>query len=78
MTKKIISAIAALILLISQIVIPASADTTENGYPIPDVCLATNEPDVTNYCQELKRVNPSQVIKDGIIGENEYYPLAIP
>ena len=51
MAKKVISLIAAFLMLVSTIVIPVSAETaetTENGYEIPELCLRTNEPDVTN------------------------------
>ena len=78
MAKRIICAIISLIFVVSMVVIPASAETTENGYQIPDVCLATDEPDVTNFCFELKRVHPGYVKKDGVIGENEYFLLNIP
>ncbi|MBR6916241.1 MAG: hypothetical protein IKN36_07765, partial [Clostridia bacterium] len=83
MTKRVLSAVIALIFIVSTLVIPTSAypvnsDTTENGYPIPDLCLRDNEPAVTNYAFELKRVHAGYVVKDGVIGENEYYPLGIP
>ncbi|MBR7033882.1 MAG: hypothetical protein IKI03_09675, partial [Clostridia bacterium] len=83
MAKRIICAVAALIFFVSTLVIPTSADvptsgTTENGYPIPELCARTNEPNVTNYAFELKRVHAGYVVKDGVIGENEYYPLGIP
>ena len=85
MAKRIICAIISLVFIVSMVVIPASSyptgtDTTENGYPIPDLCTRTNEPDVTNYCFELKRVLPSKVVKDGVIDVDggEYYPLGIP
>ncbi|MBQ2468309.1 MAG: hypothetical protein II503_01370, partial [Clostridia bacterium] len=85
MAKRIICAITALIFLTSMLVFPASAypnsdEKTENGYPIPDLCLKTDEPDVTNYCFELKRVLPSKVVKDGVIDVEggEYYHLDIP
>ncbi len=85
MAKRIICAITALIFITSMLVFPASSypnsdEKTENGYPIPDLCLKTDEPDVTNYCFELKRVLPSKVVKDGVIDVEggEYYHLDIP
>ena len=58
MAKRIICTVIALVFVVSMAMIPTSAypkkqDTTENGYPIPDLCLNTDEPDVTNYCFEL-------------------------
>ncbi|MBQ6678084.1 MAG: hypothetical protein IJM71_08560, partial [Clostridia bacterium] len=80
MAKRIISAITALIFISSMLVFPAAAETTENGYEIPELCLRTNEPDVTNYFFELKRAVTSKVVKDGVIDVDggEYYPLGIP
>ncbi|MBQ6677315.1 MAG: hypothetical protein IJM71_04635 [Clostridia bacterium] len=83
MGKRIVSTVIALIFFVSTLVFPASSypmgsETTENGYPIPDLCTRTNEPYVTNYCFELKRVLPGNVVKDGVIGEDEYYHLDIP